>query len=87
VPLSPVSVVIPTYNRANMVGRAVESVLAAISPGDEVIVVDDGSNDGTEGVLKTYAGRIRYVRTSNGGAGKARNRGIEEARHPLVAFR
>jgi glycosyltransferase involved in cell wall biosynthesis/CelD/BcsL family acetyltransferase involved in cellulose biosynthesis len=84
--LPPTSVVIPTYNRAKMVGRAVESVLAAISHGDEVIVVDDGSNDGTERVLKPYAGRIRYVRTSNGGAGKARNRGIEEARNPLVAF-
>lgn len=80
------SVVIPTYNRAGMIRRAVDSVLAAISPGDEVIVVDDGSTDGTDDVMASYADKIRYVRTPNGGAGRARNRGIAEARHPLVAF-
>ncbi len=69
-----------------MIRRAVDSVLAAISPGDEVIVVDDGSTDGTDEVIASYGDKIRYVRTPNGGAGKARNRGIAEARNPLVAF-
>jgi glycosyltransferase involved in cell wall biosynthesis len=81
-----VSVVVPTYNRAHLVGRAVESVLAALAPGDELIVVDDGSTDATEQSLEPYAGRIRYVRQTHAGAGRARNRGIEEATHPLLAF-
>jgi hypothetical protein len=84
--MMPVSVVVPTYNRSALVGRAVDSVLAAISTGDEVIVVDDGSSDFTERALERYAGRIRYVRQPHAGAGRARNRGIEEAAHSLVAF-
>jgi glycosyltransferase involved in cell wall biosynthesis len=81
-----VSTVIPTYNRAHLVGRAVSSVLAASSPGDEVIVIDDGSTDDTEGALAPFGDKIRYIRTLNRGAGAARNRGIQEARNPLVAF-
>ena len=81
-----VSVVIPTYNRARLIARAVGSALAAIAPGDEIIVVDDGSTDDTEHALEPYASRIHYVRAENGGAGKARNRGVREARNPLVAF-
>ena len=82
----PVSVVVPTYNRAALVGRAVDSALAAIAPGDEILVVDDGSTDGTERALAPYAGRVRYVRQPHAGAGRARNRGVEEARHPWLAF-
>lgn len=78
--------IIPTYNRASMIVRAVLSVLVAVSPGDEVIVVDDGSTDETELRLGPFADRIRYVKAANGGAGKARNRGLDEARFPLVAF-
>ncbi len=85
-PVRPVSVVVPTYNRASLVGRAVESVLAAVTPGDEVIVVDDGSTDDTEAALRPYAGRLRHVRVPHGGAGRARNRGIREATHAWVAF-
>jgi len=87
-PMNPpaVSVVIPTYNRASLVGRAVDSVLRALSPGDEVIVVDDGSTDGTERALAAYGDRIHVVSTPNGGLGKARNRGVREARHPFLAF-
>ena len=81
-----VSVVIPTYNRAKHIVRSLQSVLAAIAPGDEVIVVDDGSTDDTRQVLKPYCDRIRYVMGSHRGAGAARNCGIAEARNPLVAF-
>jgi len=81
-----VSAIIPTYNRSRSIERAVRSALAATAPGDELIVVDDGSRDETENVLKPYGHLIRYIRTENRGAGAARNRGVSEARNPLVAF-
>ncbi len=81
-----VSIIIPTYNRANMVVGAVESVLRQCRPEDEVIVVDDGSTDNTEAVLKPLSDRIRYLKTANAGAGNARNRGIQEAKNDLIAF-
>jgi glycosyltransferase involved in cell wall biosynthesis len=84
--MEPVSVIIPTYNRAHLVPRAVLSVLAAIRPGDEIIVVDDGSTDHTAEALAPFAARIRYIRSDNRGAGAARNLGIRAAQHPLVAF-
>jgi glycosyltransferase involved in cell wall biosynthesis len=81
-----VSVIIPTYNRAHLVSGAVKSALAAMEPGDELIVVDDGSTDATEAALAPLRDRICYFRTENGGAGPARNYGLRKARHPLVAF-
>ena len=81
-----VSVVIPTHNRCQLVSRAIDSALAQCLPGDEVIVVDDGSTDGTADVLAPYGDRIIYIRIPNGGAGNARNVGICRAKNPLVAF-
>lgn len=81
-----VSIVIPTFNRSRMIVRSLESVLASISPDDEVIVVDDGSTDDTASVLKPYFGRIQYVATPNRGVGAARNRGMARATRPLLAF-
>jgi len=81
-----VSVIIPTHNRAHLIARAVDSALAAVEPYDEVIVVDDGSTDGTGDVLKMYGDRIHYIRTNNKGAGAARNIGIKASSKPLVAF-
>ena len=81
-----VSVVIPTYNRAHMIRRAIDSALAQIVPGDEIIVVDDGSTDDTASVVAPYGDRIRFVRTENGGPGASRNQGIRRATRDLIAF-
>lgn len=83
---STVSVIIPTHNRSALVREAVESSLAAISPGDEVIVVDDGSEDDTSAVLARFGDRIRYVRIDNAGVSAARNVGMRMARGALVTF-
>lgn len=81
-----VSVVIPTFNRASLIVRAVLSALAAIMAGDEIIVCDDGSRDKTRAVIAPYVDRVRYLPLEHGGAGRARNAGIAEARNPLIAF-
>ena len=81
-----VSVVIPTYNRARVIARAVASAVAAACPTDEVIVVDDGSTDDTRDVLRPFSSTIRYFYTQHSGAGRARNIGIHLATHPLIAF-
>jgi glycosyltransferase involved in cell wall biosynthesis len=82
-----VSVVIPTYNRADKVRSGIESVLTQSFTDLEVIVVDDGSSDGTGRILgETYGDRIRYCFQTNQGASVARNRGIEEARGEWIAF-
>ncbi|HTS07798.1 MAG TPA: glycosyltransferase family A protein [Candidatus Eisenbacteria bacterium] len=82
-----VSVVIPTYNRAEKVQGAIESALAQTLSDLEVIVVDDGSSDETNEVLQhTFGDRIRYFAQANQGASVARNRGIEEARGEWIAF-
>jgi hypothetical protein len=84
--LLPVSVIIPTYNRAELLPRAVATALAAMQPSDELIVVDDGSTDDTDEVAVAFGQRVRYVPIEHGGAGEARNAGVREARKPLVAF-
>ena len=82
-----VSVVIPTYNRADKVRKGVESVLAQSFTDLEVIVVDDGSSDETGQTLKhAFGDRIRYYFQSNQGVSVARNKGIEEARGEWIAF-
>ncbi|MFZ8802021.1 MAG: glycosyltransferase family 2 protein [Candidatus Calescibacterium sp.] len=83
-----VSCIIPTYNRAHIVGRAIRSVLNQTYKNIEVIVVDDGSQDNTqEVVLSIKDERIRYIRLHrNFGAAFARNIGIANARGEFVAF-
>lgn len=81
-----VSVVIPAYNAAWCVGRAIDSVLAQDFRDYELIVVDDGSTDDTPAVLASYGDRIRVVRKPNGGMSSARNAGISEARGEFIAF-
>lgn len=81
-----VSVVIPTFNRAHIVTRAIDSVLAQTYRPCEILVVDDGSTDNTADVLQSYADRIVYVRQKNSGPAAARNRGIRESKGEFVAF-
>lgn len=81
-----VSVIIPSYNHAHLVGTAIESALSTAGVALEVIVVDDGSVDDTASVVRTYDSRVRYVRQSNGGHGEARNTGHREARGAYVAW-
>jgi len=82
-----VSVIIPTYNRAAKVQNAIESVLAQTFSDFEVIVVDDGSSDGTGRILQeVYGDRIRCFAQANQGVSVARNKGIAEARGKWIAF-
>src|SRR4051794_4124152 len=81
-----ISVVIPTYNRAHVVGRAIESALAQEYPPHEIIVVDDGSVDDTGDVVDGYRGIVRRVRQPNAGVSAARNRGVSEAASEWIAF-
>ena len=75
-----VSVIIPLYNKAPYVGRALESVAAQTLADFEVIVVDDGSTDGGADVVARFGDpRVRLITQANAGPGSARNRGINEA--------
>lgn len=85
-PTPAVSVVIPAWNAAWCVSRAIDSVLAQGLRDVELIVVDDGSSDGTPQVLARYGNAIRVLRQPNRGLAAARNAGIRAARAPLVAF-
>lgn len=84
-----VSVVVPTCNRAALLSQAVDSALAQTFTGFEIIIVDDGSTDGTgEMVERRYGAdpRVRLVRKTNGGVSSATNEGIRQARADLVAL-
>jgi glycosyltransferase involved in cell wall biosynthesis len=83
-----VSIVIPTYNRAHTLERSIRSVISQSFTDFELIIVDDGSPDGTREVICGFEdSRIRYIPNGfNGGPGSARNRGIASARGQYVAF-
>ncbi|MEX0923893.1 MAG: glycosyltransferase [Rhodovibrionaceae bacterium] len=82
-----ISVVMPTYNRVRVLPRAIDSVLNQSHGAVELIVVDDGSTDGTQELMQNYAGRLVYLKLdSNRGGNYARNRGIETAQGEIVSF-
>lgn len=81
-----VSAIIPNYNYAHYLPRAIDSVLGQTYPHVEIVVVDDGSTDNSETVLKSYGSRIRWVRQQNQGVAAARNHGVRETSGELLAF-
>jgi len=84
-----VSVIITTYNRAEYVTKAIESVLSQTYQDWELVIVDDGSVDETPKVVSRYLtddGKVRYLRQTNQGLSAARNRGITETHGKYVAF-
>jgi glycosyltransferase involved in cell wall biosynthesis len=80
------SLIIPTYNRADLIGQTLQTALGQSRPFDEIIIVDDGSTDETEKLLKNEFGQVRYVRTVNQGVQKARNIGVDTAQGDRVVF-
>lgn len=81
-----ISVVVATFNRANLLPETIDSILAQTYQDFELIVVDDGSTDNTRAVLERYGSRVQYFYQLNGGAAAARNLGVRHARAPWIAF-
>ncbi len=82
----PITVVIPTYNRAALLRRAVVSALAQTLAPLEILVIDDGSTDETAAVCAEWGPPVRAIATPNGGVARARNIGVGEARGEWIAF-
>lgn len=80
------SVIIPTYNRSSLLREALDSVFAQTLRDYEVIVVDDGSTDDTEAVVRSYPGRIQFQQQQNLGPGAARNAGVKSAGGEYITF-
>ncbi len=81
-----VSVIIPTFNRAHLLGATLESVRAQTFADYEIILVDDGSTDDTSAQFKNSRDPIRYLQTTHAGQGVARNFGMASARGEYIAF-
>ena len=81
-----ISTVIPTYNRREFLPRAIDSVLGQTDPPDEIIVVDDGSTDGTSRMLAQRYPTVKVIEQENGGVSAARNTGVEQACFEWPAF-
>lgn len=81
-----ISAIVPAYNRADLLPRALDSILNQRCPPAEIIVVDDGSEDDTAAVVISYGDRIYYHYQENGGVSAARNTGVKIASSPWVAF-
>ena len=81
-----VAVIIPTYNRAATLGRALESVYTQSRQADEVCVVDDGSVDGTEELVKQHYPDTIYIKQKNSGVSSARNTGVDATTSKYLSF-
>ncbi len=83
---SSVSVIIPCYNRAALVGDTLRCLLSQTSPPREIIVVDDGSTDGSGDVVQSFGGAVSLIRQENLGPGAARNAGLRVASGKFIQF-
>ncbi|MDO9045721.1 MAG: glycosyltransferase [Methanobacteriaceae archaeon] len=87
-----VSIIMPTYNRANIIKRAIDSILNQTFDNYEIIIIDDGSNDKTECLINEYydtylkKGIIRYFKQKNKGVSAARNNGLSKANGSIIAY-
>ena len=81
-----VSVIIPSYNNANYIARAIDSVLNQTYRDFEIIVVDDGSTDNTKDIVSSYPNPVKYLGQDNRGPSSARNAGIAASRGEFIAF-
>jgi len=81
-----ISVIIPSYNRAHLIGETIRSILSQSLPPQEIIVVDDGSTDETQRVIAPFGDAVQYTRVRNGGVCRARNHGFSLSRSPWVVF-
>ncbi len=81
-----VSVIIPAYNGAVYIGKAIESVLTQDYDNYEILIIDDGSQDNTKEVVSKYENQVKYIYQENQGVAQARNRGLEIATGDYIAF-
>ncbi len=81
-----ISVIIPTYNRVETLPRCLDSVLAQSLLANEILVVDDGSDDDTQSLIESRYPQCRYIRQTNQGVSSARNLGVREARNDWIAL-
>jgi hypothetical protein len=84
--VSGISVIIPAYNREELLPQTLESLLRQTFPAEEIIVVDDGSTDRTADVAESFGEPIRVIRQENSGPAAARNRGFHESRGEFIHF-
>jgi glycosyltransferase involved in cell wall biosynthesis len=83
---SSVSVIIPCHNGAEFLASAIDSILAQTYPALEILVIDDGSTDGTEGIATPYPAPVRYIRQTRQGVSVARNTGIQASKGKYLVF-